>query len=130
MTTRSSTRKSWNRLDRFHIESSLPNERGIFNIIENGGSGNCLFLPIFDFIENNKNGFKNIPNDATHMRVRIVDYIFSRNSIGFQENWDRFYGNLIFNLDYTIKDLFQYDANDEHMIQVGNCGTQRTVCGI
>lgn len=134
MNTRSRSRLSWNQSNRFQIESLRLNERGIFNIIENGGSGNCLFLSIFEFLEHNKEYFKKIPNNAIQLRIRTVDYILSRNSIGFQENWDRFYGNVRFNLDHIIKDLSQYGKNDDkdneikksyrvHMMQASNCGT-------
>lgn len=68
-----------------------------------------------------------------------MDYILSRNSIGFQENWDRFVGNIKYNLEARIGCLSQYGSNSKndesikqayrkYMSQSGNFGTFSELC--
>lgn len=106
--------KSKNRIPKFLLESSLSSERAVFNVINNNDiTGDCLFSTIAEFIGLNANYFKDIPKSKHQIRLWIVNYILSRNSIGFQQNWERFYGNIRFNLENRIvDDLSQYGAND------------------
>lgn len=95
------------------IESSSINECGVFNIIEVDYDGDCLFSSILDFVEKNKDCFKEAPQTANQIRSQAVDYILSRNSIGFQQNWDRFVGNIKFNLETRITGFSNYGSNDK-----------------
>ena len=95
----------------FHIASE--NNSGVFEIIENGGSGDCLFLSLFEFMDNNRNHLENVPQDAHQVRLETVDYILSSNAIGYQMNWDRMYDTIKCNLETRIQNLFKYGSNDK-----------------
>src|ERR1700761_4171670 len=116
----------------FHISSE--DNSGIFQIIENEGSGDCLFLSLFEFLEQNRNHLENVPQDAHQVRLETVDYILSRNAIGYQLNWDRMYDSIKCNLETRIENLSKYGRNDktdekikkayrEYMSNAGTCGT-------
>jgi len=116
----------------FHISSE--DNSGIFQITENEGSGDCLFLSLFEFLEQNRNHLENVPQDAHQVRLETVDYILSRNAIGYQLNWDRMYDSIKCNLETRIENLSKYGSNDktdeeikkayrEYMSNAGTCGT-------
>lgn len=92
-----------------------------------------------NFTEQNKEHFKNAPQVATQIRSQAKEYILSRNAIGFQQNWDRFYGNIKLNLETRIAGLSQYGSNDKndaiikesyrkYMVKAGNFGTFSELC--
>lgn len=54
----------------------------LFEIKENAANGNCLFLSILDFLNDNKEKFKNIPNE-NNSRIQAVNYILSRSQMDF-----------------------------------------------
>lgn len=134
MSSRATRSQTHNQRTQIQIESSLINECGVFSIAEVDYDGNCLFSSIFNFIEQNRGRFKDVPQSINQIRARAVDYILSRNSIGFQTNWDRFYGNIKFNLEARIKCLGEYgkdnkrdatirQAYQHYMTKPGNFGT-------
>lgn len=105
----------------------------LFDIKENSAGGNCLFLSLVDFMNDNKDKFKNIPNEKK-LRQQAANYVLFQNSVGFQTNWDRFKDNIIFNLQNKIECLSRYGENEimnnrikkayvEYMSQDGIYGT-------
>lgn len=136
MSSRTSRSSSRNQLQ---IDSSAINECGTFNIIETNYDGDCLFSSILDLMSRNREGFSNAPLLASQIRKQSVEYILSRNSIGFQQNWERFYRNIQLNLESRIDGISQYgnnDAKDEAIKQAyrryistsGNFGTFSELC--
>lgn len=134
--TRSNLR---NQSNQFQIESSSIYECGNFEIIETQFDGNCLFSAIFEFTERNKIRLRSPPVSGSQIRIQTVDYILLRNSIGFQQNWDRFYDNIKFNLESKIADLSKYGDNEkndalirqsyrDYMSRPGTFGTFTELC--
>ncbi len=129
MTTRSKSQCQ------LQIDSSSINECGTFNIIDVKRDGNCLFSTILNFIQQNPEHFYDKkPHTSHQVRLNIVEYMLSRNSIGFQHNWERFYPVIKYNLENQITGLNQYGSkskNDEiikqsyrnYMSKPGNFGT-------
>lgn len=101
------------------IDSGSVNECGVFNIIEVDQDGNCLFTSILDFFDNNRHHFKDAPRSAHEIRMQSVDYVMSRNAAGFQSNWERFVGNIQFNLEKHIVGLTDYgkDASNVETVK-------------
>lgn len=131
--------KSKNHVNQLQIDSSSINDCGVFNIIETSYDGDCLYSSIADFFERNEHLFNDTPRLAHQIRSNTVDYILSRNSSGFQLNWERFVESIIFNLETRITGLTQYGNNvkkDEsirqsyrkYMKQSGNFGTFSELC--
>lgn len=132
-TTRSNSR------NQLHIDSSTINECGVFNIIETKHDGDCLFTSILDLMSRNREKYKNAPLLASQIRSQSVDYILTRNSVGFQQNWERFYKNIQMNLETRIEGLSKYGDNDKsdelikeayrrYMSTSGNFGTFSELC--
>lgn len=107
------TRITRSQSQKLQIESSSLHECGLFNIIEVGHDGDCLFSSTLDFIEQNKTHVKDAPLNVQRIRSQTVEYILSRNSTGFQHNWDRFFGNIKFNLEARIEGFDQYGRDDK-----------------
>lgn len=133
ITTRSKSRHQ------FQIESQSIDECGVFNVVETKYDGDCLFSAILDFTRQNANVLNNTPQFTNQLRLQTVEYILSRNSIGFQENWNRFLDNIKYNLETRIPCLSQYgknSKNDEsikqsysiYMKKSGNFGTFSELC--
>lgn len=126
-------------LNKLQIDSSAVYESSNFNIVTTNPDGNCLFTSIFDFIEQNRSLLVNPPDppQSVHqVRTEAVKYILSKSSGGFQENWERFFDNIEFNLRTRIKDIEQYGNNErrneeikrsysEYMSRPGNFGRNR-----
>lgn len=67
----------------------------IFKIIENEGSGDCLFLSLMDFFNDNKESFNFLPKDTNDLRSLIVDKILSKIPNSNESNFDRLQYNII-----------------------------------
>lgn len=137
--TRSQARKQLNELRQIQIDSTNINECGVFNIINTNYDGNCLFSSLFDYFQGNKERFKCIPATADRLRTDTVDYILSRNSIGFQQNFDRFWWSINYNLETHVDGISEYGQNDkndekikrryrEYMSQSNKFGTFSELC--
>lgn len=137
--TRSQARKQVNEVNQIQIESLVINECGIFNIVDTKYDGNCLFSSLFDFFVNSKDRFRTIPTTADRIRTDTVDYVLSRNAIGFQQNWDRFWWSINYNLETHIAGISEYGQNDrndelikeryrEYMSQSNKFGTFSELC--
>lgn len=101
-------------------------------MIENAASGDCLYLSVLDFMHRHKSSFNAIPIDVVDLRIRVVDYTFSKNAVGFRSNWDRFADNVLYNLHNQLpilldnaasKEECKKDAYKEYTLKLGNDGT-------
>ncbi|KAJ6647897.1 hypothetical protein Bhyg_03121, partial [Pseudolycoriella hygida] len=87
-----------------------------FTIVENAGAGECLFLSVLNFLNNNIDRFNNIPKTATELRRRTVNYILSMSSDGSHLNFDRFRDSIIINLRNHIPGMtntLELNGSDE-----------------
>lgn len=137
--TRSKARNQMNKVNQLQIEAPNINECGIFDIIDTEYDGNCLFSALFDFFNCNKDRFKTIPASSEQIRTDTVGYILSRNAIGFQQNWDRFWWSINYNLETHIDGISEYGQNNrndevikrhyrEYMSQPSKFGTFSELC--
>lgn len=134
MSSRITRSQLQNQPNQFQIDSRSIDECGVFNIVEVEHDGDCLFSSILGFIEQNRHHFERAPQTANALRLEAVNYILSRNSIGFQQNWERFFGKIEFNLNKRIDNLSKYGQNEQqnetikqsyrrYMVKSGNFGT-------
>lgn len=60
---------------------------------------------MYQFLEENQQTLKETTRNIKELRLRIVNYILSKNAPGFQSNWDRFKESLKFNLQNQLPSL-------------------------
>lgn len=102
--------------DMLRIENLTTNPKKMksmtFKIKENEGSGDCLFLSIMNFFNENKSKFQWIPNNVNELRSAVVDCILSKCLNTNQLNFDRVKDNIAFNLRNQIPTLSQYGKDE------------------
>lgn len=111
-----------------------------FDIVENAGSGDCLFYALLDFLRRHNTEFTNIPipHSADDLRMKAVEHILKPNADGHQLNFERFKDNLMVNLQNEITCWSMDEVSDEtmkesyssHMTTPGNYGTTSELCVI
>lgn len=97
-----------------HIQSkdSLNRTKNLhFNIIENAGQGDCLFLSINAFLMKNNTKFKDIPTTTKELRNKIVDEIISPENIIEQKDTLNLISEINVNLKNHIPILSSIDIN-------------------
>lgn len=70
-------------------------------------------------MKQNDNHLQNIQADVYQVRMQTVNFILSRNAIGFQINWDRFYRRMEFNLENHVAEITKYGTNDKKDTEIG-----------
>lgn len=117
-----------------HSYGRLSKNVNEFEIVENDAAGDCLFHSLKQFLDENDQKFKESNINNTELRSRIVEYVLSKNQIGFKPNWERFKEGIMFNLQNHIP-LFKNQkssktfnnaarkAYSDYMLLPGNCGT-------
>lgn len=103
-----------------------------FDIMENAGSGDCLFHALLEFLRRHSTTFRNVPDNDTELRIKAVRHILE------PDNFDRFKDNLSANLHNEITgdaDYEDMDATWKHSYSIymstpGMYGTTSELCDI
>lgn len=112
-----------------------------FNIIENDGNGDCLFLALLDFIKRSKINIGLNPSSADDLRLLAANYLLTIDDDEQQLNFDRFKDELILNLHDHVPSIANYGLHRngdveiersywEYMTTPGTYGTYVELCAI
>lgn len=121
------------------IQSTSKKKTSIFKIIENNAGGDCLFLSLLDFFNDNEEKFQDIPLTQNELRSRIMEKLLESDSKSGEKNFDRFKHMIIHNSINELSILSEYGMNEEknneimkayieYMSKSGNLGTFTELC--
>lgn len=110
-----------------------------FDIVENDGAGNCLFLAILEYLRGHSHLFPDTPNDVHQLRTATVNHIVLPIDQLNQSNFERFKDNLMVNLNNHIPTVINGTATSDewwkteyakYMSSPGIYGTTAELCAM
>lgn len=124
---------------RNEIQNTSKKKTFIFKITENTGAGDCLFLSLLDFFNENEDKFQDIPSTTDEFRSRLMEKMLETDIMSGKKNFDRLIHMIIHNSINELPILSQYGVNDEkdneimkeyceYMSKSGNLGTFTELC--